>query len=194
MQKDKTIAKRLFSRANNSLIKSIKVNDHWELVSHKFDDLKKRYDDLQEKHELHLLELEENPDFDATEQNEWMNEIQDEFDESERLCHDYKMHCKQSIKKDPIGETHEKDAKTKTRGFNENESLKNLRQFEKSELLNEVHKIEKLMENTDIDELSKSQLLKEYQVELKKQVERCKNAQAQYLSTVESDELSKEIT
>lgn len=70
MQKDQTIAKRLFSRANNSLIKSIKVNDHWELVSHKFNDLKKRYDDLQEKHELYLLELEENPDFDATDQNE----------------------------------------------------------------------------------------------------------------------------
>ena len=183
LKKSQTAAKRLFTRANNILHKSMKVDDHWELVSKKFDDLQKRYNDLQEKHELYLIELEEGPDFDATEQNEWMETIQDEFDESERHCHDYIKNCKQNLNTtSETEEFHERDTKATVKICSENESFKKLRQFEKSELQNEVQKIENLLANNDIDKPSKTQLLKEYQSELKKQVERCKNVQSQYFS------------
>ena len=54
--------------------------------------------------------------------------------------------------------------------------------------------IENLLSNEDIDELSKTRLLKEYHSELKNQLERCKNAQAQYLSTIERDQVCNEIS
>ena len=51
-----------------------------------------------------------------------------------------------------------------------------------------------MISSEDIDEFSKTKLLKEYQSELKNQLERCKNAQAQYLSTIERDQVSNEIS
>ena len=50
------------------------------------------------------------------------------------------------------------------------------------------------MTNEDVDEASRTSILQEYQSELKKQMERCKNAQAQYLSLLKRDEVNKELS
>ena len=75
--------------------------------------------------------------------------------------------CKQ-ITELQSDEAVEKDTKSiKSKIFTKNESYDNLRQFEKTELQNEGEKIENLLSNEDIDELSKTRLLKEYHSELK---------------------------
>ena len=59
---------------------------------------------------------------------------------------------------------------------------------------NEVVKVEQLISsNHDVDDLSKTSLLMEYQYELKNQLSRCKNAQAQYLSKLGKDQINIEI-
>ena len=95
LKKNRTTAKRLFTRASTAVQNSVKLNDPCELVSKKFVDLEKRYNDVQEKHELYLVELEEDSEFDATEENAWMDETQAEFKETERQSHNYIKQCKQ---------------------------------------------------------------------------------------------------
>jgi len=58
----------------------------------------------------------------------------------------------------------------------------------------EAAKIENLLLNENIDDVSRRDLLKEYQSELKKQMERCKNAQAQYLSLISREEVKNELS
>ena len=84
LKKNITTAKRLFTRASTAVQNSVKLNDPCELVSKKFVDLEKRYNDVQEKHELYLVELEEDSEFDATEENAWMDETQAALEETER--------------------------------------------------------------------------------------------------------------
>ena len=122
LKKNRTTAKRLFTRANNAVHNSVKLNDSWELVSKKFVDLEKRYNDVQEKHEIYLVELEEDSEFDATELNAWMDEIQAEFDETERQSHKYIKHSKQ-ITESQSDKTVEKDTQSmKSKIFTENEN------------------------------------------------------------------------
>ena len=142
LKKNRTTAKRLFTRSSTAVQNSVKLKDSVELVAKKFADLEKRYNDVQEKHELYLVELEEDSDFDATEQNTWMDETQAVFEETERQSHAYIKNCKE-IKEFQSNESVEKDTKSiKSKIFTENESYDNLRQFEKTELQNEVKKIE----------------------------------------------------
>ena len=95
LKKNRTVAKGLFTRAINSLQNSIKLNDEWELTAKKFSDLESRYNDVQEKHELYLIELECNSELDVASEDSWMSEIQASFEEIERLTHQYIKHCKQ---------------------------------------------------------------------------------------------------
>ena len=192
-KKNRTVAKSLFTRAYKSVQNSIKLNDEWDLTAKKFSDLESRYSDVQEKHELYLIEMEGNSEFDAAVEDSWIDDIQASFEEVERLAHHYIKHCKQVNDSQADCEVKE-GTSMKSVVFTENERFDNLRQFEKSELQNEVKKIENLLANTEIDDLTKSKLLKEYQSELKNQLERCKNAQAQYLSTIGRDQVSKEIS
>ena len=192
LRKQRTVAKSLFTRASKSLQNSIKLNDTWELVEKKLSDLESRYIDVQEKHELYLIEMEEKSELDGSAEDSWIDDIQTSFEEVERLTHHYIKHCKQ-VTDSQIDHEETESMSLKSKIFTENERFDNLRQFEKSELQNEVKKIENLLANTDIDQSTKNKLLKEYQSELKNQLERCKNAQAQYLSTISRDQVSNEI-
>ena len=139
-KKNRTVAKSLFTRAYKSVQNSIQLNDEWDLTAKKFSDLESRYIDVQEKHELYLIEMEGNSEFDATVEDSWIDEIQASFEEVERLTHHYIKHCKQVTDSQPDCEMKD-SASMKSVVFTENERFDNLRQFEKSELQNEVKKI-----------------------------------------------------
>ena len=59
LKKSRSSSKRLFTRANNNVHNAIKLNDDYELVEKKMQDLCKRYSDAQESHELYICETED---------------------------------------------------------------------------------------------------------------------------------------
>ena len=98
-KKSQESALRLFTRCRNNLIKSIKLEECFDLVQRKFDDLTQKYTNVQLKHEEYILSIEEETDFNQHECDMWMDAVDETFSETERIAHDY-LTRKGSIKKE----------------------------------------------------------------------------------------------
>ena len=105
------------------------------------------------------------------------------------MAHSYTNQFKNTNLAEKCREDTKNESLTQITESVETEKCLTLREFEKSEMKHEAAKIENLLLNENIDDVSRRGLLKEYQSELKKQMERCKNAQAQYLSLISREEV-----
>ena len=97
--KARTSAKRLFTRANNAVENAINAADDTKLVEKKFQDLVKRYSNVQEKHEEYVCTVEDTEEYNERECDVWINEIEDTFTCTERKSHDYIKTFNDDIKK-----------------------------------------------------------------------------------------------
>ena len=170
---------------------AIKMNDDHELVEKKLQELCKRYSDVQESHELYLTEVEDTDDFNEENEENWISEIEETFSFTERMGHSYIKQMKLDDKASLINDDDKNRDQNKVN--TEHEKLNTLREFEKTELFKEVEKINKILTNMEIDDLTRKSLLKEGHVDVKKQFERCKHAQAQFLASVSSENVNKEL-
>ena len=186
-KKSQESALRLFTRCRNNLIKSIKLEECFDLVQRKFDDLTQKYTNVQLKHEEYILSIEEETDFNQYECDMWMDAVDETFSETERIAHDY-LTRKGSVKKEKDQQISEVNCQGE-----ESKKYSNLREFEKTELFNEIRKVNKLLENNEFDADIFQGLLKDSQKDLKTQMERCKNAQAQFLSVIDSEQVKSEL-
>ena len=180
--KSQTQAKRLFTRSKNAVVNSIKTNLDPDLVDKRFQELEKRYSDVQEKHEAYVCSIEDSDDYNEQACSNWIDEIEQEFMITEKMSHEY------------IKKTRDGDTQSKIKEEIECNRLDILRDFERIELINEAEKIKKLIDKKELDSTTLMKLLKESQCDLKTQLERCKNAQAQYLSTLERNKVKDELS
>ena len=194
IKKKRTTAKRLFTRSDTVLINSIKSSDCVEIVEKGLKNLEKRYEDVVESHESYVLEIENEDDFNLANENSWLNTIETQFVATRRMAHSYINQFKNINLAEKCREDTKNESLTQITESVETEKCLTLREFEKSEMKHEAAKIENLLLNENIDDVSRRGLLKEYQSELKKQMERCKNAQAQYLSLISREEVKNELS
>lgn len=83
-------AKRLFTMSKNQLTKAIGDKQSADKVQNKLKSLQTRMNEVMEKHALYLA-LNHPDDSDPSEEEEdtWMQTIENDFDESERICDEY---------------------------------------------------------------------------------------------------------
>ena len=141
--KTRASAKRLFTRANNAVANAIQAADDAELVGKKFQDLEKRYSDVQERHEEFVCIVEDTEEYNEKECDVWINEIEDTFTCTERKSHNYIKTFNDDIKrvnddnksdKSDQSSTHEE----KPASLTVQERCCTLRDFERTELINEA--------------------------------------------------------
>ena len=77
IKKDRTIAKRLYTRTANSLKKAINDNSDIELITNRFKSVKEKWEILQEYHEKYIESIED--DTLIEEEDVWINDSQEEF-------------------------------------------------------------------------------------------------------------------
>ena len=191
-KKGQESALRLFTRCKNNLLKSIKTDESFDVVQRKFKELSQRYTDVQLKHEEYVISIEEETDFNQTECDAWMDAVDETFDQTEKMACDY-LTLKGNLKVEK--DTQQSDPvilPPNVKGEDE-QKFYNLREFEKAELLNEIKKVKKLLENKEIDAETFQSILKDCQKDLKSQLERCRNAQAQFLSIIQSERVKTEL-
>ena len=191
MKKSRSTAKRLFTRSNNTLVDAIKLDDEPELVERKIQDLTKRYSEVQDIHENYISEIENDADFDDSKEEEWISTVAETFIQTERMALGY---MKATKKGETSMKSEEKLFSSATNTMMESEKLCNLREFEKMELLHEARTAKKFMDESSIDLQTKNRILKHRCESLEKQLSRCKNAQAQYLSSISKEEAKKELS
>ena len=85
-------AKRLFTMAKNQLSKAISDEQSVDKVQNKLKSLQLRMNEVMEKHALYLA-LSHPDDSDGSEEDAWMQTLEDEFDTSESACDVYVKSC-----------------------------------------------------------------------------------------------------
>lgn len=205
-KKNRIIAKRLFTRANNALVKAITAQDDAELVMKKSNDLEKRYSEVQEAHEQYVCAVEDTEDYNESECEKWIDEIENTFTETERKYHTYMKGAndEKTVKDEKLTGPPDDQVKgiSKDDSFfselskskvSERDQCYTLREFERKEMIHEAEKIKKLSLSQEVDKKVIAKLLQESQHDMKKQMERCKNAQAHYLSTLDREDVGGEL-
>ena len=191
----RTTAQRLFTRANNAILKSMKSGDDVSLVERKFQELSSRYTSVQDTHEQYITAVQDSVDYDESKFDEWFNEIEEVYTSTERMAHSYIKCATDDSSNKLLSAISSAEEEKKQTIQTESEVCETLRDFERMEIVNEADKIRKLLrKKDDFDDNTLSRLLNEHQTDLKKQLERCKNAQAQYLSTLQRDDVQSELS
>ena len=205
-RKKRISAKRLFTRARNAVENAVLAQDDIDLVKKKSVDLEKRYSEVQEAHESYVCAIEETDGYSESECESWIDEIEQAFICTERKYHAYIKGLKEekAVKDEKLTEIQDDQVKvvsqddsflselSKTK-VSERDQCYTLREFERAEMLNEAEKIKRLSLKQDVDKMVMAKLLRESQGDLKKQMERCKNAQAHYLSTLDRSDVTAEL-
>ena len=196
----------MFTRANNAVENAVLAQDDIDLVKKKSIDLEKRYYEVQVAHEEYVCEIEDTEGYDESECEAWMNEIEQTFTNTERKYHAYFKGIKEekAVTDEKIAEIQDVPVKVISQDdsflselskskVSERDQCYTLREFERAEMINEAEKIKKLSLKQDVDKFVMAKLLRESQSDLKKQMERCKNAQVHYLSTLDRSDVTGEL-
>ena len=145
-------------------------------------------------HEEYITAVQDTEDYDEKQYDEWINDIEVIFTSTERMSHEYtkRVNDNDSTKLDNSVPTN--DEKLSIKVHTECDRCETLRDFERMELINEAEKIKKLLLRKELDDNTLTKLMKDSQADMKNQLERCKNAQAQYLATLERSEVQSELS
>ena len=189
--KSRTTSKKLFTRNINAVQNAIKMNDDYELVEKKLNELCKKFSVLQENHELYVCEVENEEHFDESKEENWMSEVESTFYATERIAHAYIKTIKDNVF--TTGSLLNDSASSENQSTCERNKLSAMREFEKNELIREIESMKKIFINSDIDDSMRKGLLKQNHNNMKKQVERCKNAQAEYIACLPTSEVKEEL-
>ena len=79
-KKNRTTAKRKFTRVYNRLVESIQNETEIEVINEKYSTIKLLWDNVQSKHEYYLCAAfpdEEEPRYER--EDEWINELEEQF-------------------------------------------------------------------------------------------------------------------
>ena len=103
--KIRTITKSTFTRKKNDFFKAIAANESIEVIRGKFQDLKTAFHQVEGKHELYLLHLDDEEEI--TKGEEWMTKIQEIYSEANSILnkHDLQVKIDQLFKKKKTLET-----------------------------------------------------------------------------------------
>eukprot|EP00794_Sanderia_malayensis_P021205 gene21205-23287_t len=84
VKKERTTAKRLFTRTKNGLQNALDKQDDLEIIENRFIDLKDKFNKVQEKHEAYISFVDNVGDEFEEEEDEWINDIESTFEDMER--------------------------------------------------------------------------------------------------------------
>ena len=104
---ERRTAKGLFTMSKNQLTKAIGDKQSADKVKNKLKTLQARMNEVMEKHALYLPLS--HPDDSGEEADTWMQNIENDFDESERACDEYMK----SVSSNSIQNTESQDANPK---------------------------------------------------------------------------------
>ena len=180
-KKERSIAKGLFTRSRNKLLRAINNKDDAEIVESRLGEFKKRYGDVLEKHEqyVHGIEIVDEPE-------SWVDEIEDEYDEAEREG------CRYIKEQQKV----EKEVKVDSNAFEgegiEIQRAKQMRELERSNFMQKVTMINDILKSGKNPEVIMSTVL-EAKLDMKAQLERCKIAQSNFVAVISEQDVRQEL-
>ena len=179
IKRERKIAKGLFTRAKNSLVRAIEGKHDVELVERRFGELRQRWNEVQQKH-VHFLSLQEDDESALQDEEEWMDLVEQEFENAESLHLEFTREHKSS----PISTVASNNAKD-------------------SEAINKAHQVRKMEEaifkkhfenmNSLIQKESKQpssliEAIKESQDELRNLFQSCRKAQTKFIQLLPQED------
>ena len=196
-KQEHTTAKRLFTRTKNGLSYATDKQDDLEIIENRFMDLKVKFSKVQEKHEIYASLLDSiGEEFDEEEEDTWINEIELVYDDMERRKVAYvraqnKTEEKKMKFESNVIELEAHDKKEEENGKavdkNKNRTLEEFSFSEEAENLNRLLDSEQHKTNPAID------VIEGAEADLKKQFERCKEAQRQLITILDIPNGQEEI-
>ena len=186
-KQERTTAKRLFTRTKNGLSNAIDKQDDLEIIENRFMDLKVKFSKVQGKHEVYVSLLDGiGEEFDEEEEDTWINEIELVYEDMERRKVAYvRAHEKTEEKKMKFEsniielEVHDKKEEDNGKTVDKN---KNIRTLEEFSFFEEVENLDQLLDSEQHKTNPAIDVTEGAQADLKKQFERCKEAQRQLIT------------
>ena len=175
--------KSLFTRARNLMVNSIHKGDNLHLVESKYSQLQRRYNAVQEAHAEYVILLEKEG-ADVTKEEEWIQLVETEFEDAEI---EYFELVKSECPKKEDSSGNDPAQKTKS-DENAITKMKNIRELERISFYQILENISNTIQNTDINpEVIKIAVI-ELKVNLKEQLNRCKQIQVEFVSLLSHDD------
>lgn len=176
-RKQRTTAKRKFTRCYNRLNTCILNNEETDIIISKFNDLKKFWDNVQSTHDSYLFATNADIDENTTDDDAWITDIEEKFELIQKLQCDYVRETKEK-------DIHDTKIKTEEKLYQESNEIishciKN-RDASKILLQQEIKGIEELIK-IDKSKLLKTQIIAGTK-DVKLQLEKCKELHTSLLS------------
>ena len=184
-KKQRSTAKSLFTRVKNGLQKTLRLKDEVEIIESRFAELAKRFGDLLEKHELYVYELQNQGE--SVGEEEYVDEIEKEFEELQRECCKYIKEKRGNYVKD---EPHTVQGSETV--AEEVQRAKQVRELEKANFMKEISSINDILKSRKDPEVIRNTVI-EAKVDAKAQLERCKVAQANYVAALSEADVVNEL-
>ena len=194
-KKGRTTTKRLFTRASKSRQIAIDAGavseDEYaaEIIEKRLSVLHQRYQIAQEKHEIYMSEIEEEPDIDKDLEDAWISKVDEEYLQVEKTA----LKLVNKLKKKNVTQVKMESTSVSPVDVDEVSIKTTIRKLEEANFLQEIKNIGSVLLDVKITEDVKLKLAKEGQENLKSQLERCKIAQAERVSKLPVAKVEEEI-
>lgn len=198
MKSARTAAKRIFNRYVKKINESIEANDPQQLIDARFDDLKKLWDDVQEKHESYIEALESSKsEYDADSEEQWIIELDEAYEGVIRKRFEYLKILNDVEKQEEENQLN--IAQKKADELKDQENRKRTEQALRSRALEKVsfeqegENLEKLICLEEKKPSPSVNGLEAARDDLKRQLEHCKKAHANYIMLLDAEKADEEI-
>ena len=190
LKQARTTAKRLFTRAKSSLSRAIHTgiesDVQLQIIENRFTDLRKAWNAVQEKHEQYILQLDETDVDKIRSEDEWMAEIDSEYDHAEAQKLDY-IRERENAKKE-VSQNENTTANSK-----EVHQPLRRRNIEEATFIYQIENLDAILVSESQKGESMVKMIKEAHSELLKQFETCKEAHNRYVGLVDLELPKEEI-
>lgn len=193
----RTSAKRVFNRDVKRIIDSIEVKDTPTLIESRFNDLKRHWDDVQERHERYIEALENTKTtYDVDAEDQWINEMDEIYNDVLRKRIAYQKNVDDKQKE--IERQQEIVSKEKEILIRKQENEKAIFRAQQARKVEEIafrQEVENLETMLDVEVAKPNpavSMLETARAELKKQLEECKRVHGEYIVLLEAEKASDE--
>lgn len=195
----RTAAKRIFNRNVKKVSDSIEEEDASSVVETRFQDLKRLWNDVQEKHEKYIAAIEDSKtSYNADAEDKWIDEMDVIYENILRknfayleVIEDAKLETEKQQRE--IYEEQENQLR-KQKSDQAIERAKQTRNIEETAFNQEVQNLESMLDLEAMKSSPAVSMLEMAQSELKKQLEQCKKAHGEYVVLLPPERYALEVT
>ena len=182
----RTAAKRIFNRHIKKVNDSLDANDPLQLIEARFHDMKKLWDDVQEKHEKYIEALEGSKgEYDASAEDEWINTLDGAYEivVRKRLGYLKNIECARKEEEEKQMEIAREQEKKQQKRENDRKIAQAAiaRENEEVAFKQEVENLKVLISSEKEKASPALSVLEDARDDLKRQLERCKELHGEYV-------------